>query len=156
MHWLHVNSNSDFLTFCNFLALFFGRISVNLMQIFGRYFVKKYLKLWHLSFFRQIVCTWQTLSIFWFLEIKKYLTDFWNLLTFCFSSEYILEQDLRVANALANKAKRLHVNGMLSKVITPPPQKQRSVVNSGGPDGPKPWRPWTDKRYLKEDVEVQL
>ena len=47
MHWLHVNPNSDF---CSHLEDFLP---------------KKYWKLWHLSLFWQIICTWQTFSIFW-------------------------------------------------------------------------------------------
>ena len=70
--------------FLDFSALFwknFGQFSAVIWQIFCP---KNNWKLWYLSFFRQIICTWQTFSIFWqsfgtYLERKKYLADFWNL-----------------------------------------------------------------------------
>ena len=76
-------SEFRFLDFSALFRQFFGRILVNFQQLFGRFFAKKYWKLWYLSFFWQIICTWQTFSIFQqsfskHLERKKYLADFWN------------------------------------------------------------------------------
>ena len=47
MHWLHVNPNSDFSTFRHF----FGTFLEEFWSIFCRYFAKKILETWHLSFF---------------------------------------------------------------------------------------------------------
>ena len=78
--------------FLDFLALFwknFGQFSAVNWQIFCQ---KKYWKLWYLSFFRQIICTWQTFSIFLaeFRQIFGKEEVFGRLLefNFCFSSEF--------------------------------------------------------------------
>ena len=87
-----INPNSDFSTFRHF----FGTFLEEFCSVFCRYLAdispKKYLKLWHLSFFGKIICTWQTFSIFLakFRHIFGKKEVFGRLLEFgfCLSSEF--------------------------------------------------------------------
>ena len=78
-------SEFRFFDFSAFFRYFFGRISVNFLQLFGRYFAKKNTGNFgichfladnlHLVNFQHFF--WQSFGTY--LERKKYLADFWNL-----------------------------------------------------------------------------
>ena len=84
MYWLHKNLNSDFSTIWHFSALLWWNFGQFFCSYLADVLPKKYWEHWHWTIIRQIICTWQPFNIFWqsfgtFLERKKYLADFGNL-----------------------------------------------------------------------------
>ena len=88
MHWLHVNPNANLSTFWHF----FGRILVNFLQLFGRFFDKKILEILvfvifsadnlHLADFQHFLAEFR--QIFGKEEVFGRLLEF----IFYFSSEF--------------------------------------------------------------------